>query len=460
MNLTASLRARSAEWNQRWNWTGGALAVTMLGWAATAGPFVPIAALGFVIYLLASIYYPELNLLLYYIPGKIGFEERLELQWGISANQVFQVLFGVALLLELSRRRARPFFPRVTVGVVGALSALLLAGLLRADNVPYGAFKALSYAFLVLPGVAFLGLQVEHPLLLRRFLLFFFAMALAMMLLGLRNIGSLEQGHRLAVFGGGANVYSRIVGCGLLLLVTFTTMLHRAGWRRLAWLVAALLAPGFLVAMYYAGSKGPMLGLFMSFLLFAALQGFLRRTVWIALLMTGAFFLARQHSGSFNDTIELVSVSRLFLNPSAEISYGSYGSRLDFYKYSAERFAESPVVGIGTGGWGSRRKLFDERSYPHNLFIELACELGLVGVLLVGGFCLWLVREAHVLLRRTFGCDEYIIATGLVTCTLFWLINVQVSGDVVDNRNLWLFAALTESGARISRRTGNEGTTC
>ncbi len=448
-------------WASRAWWLGGAAGVAALSWRASSAMLLPLAALAFAITLLAAAYYPELSMLLYYIPGKIGFEERLELRWGISANQIFQVLFGLVLLLALARRPQRPCFPRVTLGFAGGLCALMLVGLAYTDNVPYGAFKAMSYALLVVPGVAFLGLHVDHPLLMRRFLLFFGGIALCMMLLGLRSIGSLEQGDRLAVFGGGANVYSRMLGSGLLLLLMFVVLLRRAGHTAPAWALAALLGPAFLVTMYYAGSKGPMLALFVSALFFAALHGRLQRTLLIVLIVVVGFAVARRGSRGFDDAVELVSVSRLFLNPAAEISYGSYGSRLDFYKYSAERFSEQPLVGVGTGGWGSRRTLFEERAYPHNLFVELSCELGLVGLSVIGAYCAWLALQTWRLLQRARQSEHYVVITGLSACLLFWFLNVQVSGDVVDNRNLWIFAALTEIAVRFTRRqamaAGGEG---
>jgi len=456
-----STMSTARSWGNAWGacvwWLGGAAAVAALSWRASSTILLPLAGLAFAITLLVVANYPELSMLLYFIPGKIGFEERLELHWGISANQIFQALFALVLLLALARRPQRPCFPRITLGFTAGLCALMLVGLAYTDNVAYGAFKALSYALLVVPCVVFLGLHVDRPLLLRRFLLFFAGIALGMMLLGLRNLGTLEQGHRLAVFGGGANVYSRMLGSGLLLLLMFAVMLRRSGHAASAWVLAMLLGPGFLVTMYFAGSKGPMLALLLSALFFAALHGRLRRTLFIVLVVGVGFVAARQGSRSFDDAVEMVSVSRLFLNPKAEISYGSYGSRVDFYKYSAERLSEQPLVGVGTGAWGSRRTLFEDYSYPHNLFVELACELGLVGLAVIGAYCGWLALQTRRLLQRMRQSEHYVVITGLCACLLFWFLNVQVSGDVVDNRNLWIFAALTEVAARFSGHQAAEG---
>ena len=94
--------------------------------------------------------------------------------------------------------------------------------------------------------------------------------------------------------------------------------------------------------------------------------------------------------------------------------------------------------------------MFEDYSYPHNLFVELACELGLVGLLAIGAYCTWLALQTWRLLQRMRQSEHYDVITGLSACLLFWFLNVQVSGDVVDSRNLWIFAALTEVAARFS----------
>jgi O-antigen ligase len=294
------------------------------------------------------------------------------------------------------------------------------------------------------------GISVRNPELLRRFLFFFFCVALGMTLLGLRSLAALEPGTRLAVLGGGPNVFSRIVGTGLLLMATWCVVLRRAGHKKLPYALAIGLGPAFLIAMYFASSKGPLVGLLLSFLVFAFLNGFLRRTLLVVAVLACVLVGASRRGGAVHDTIQLALASRLFLNPTAELSYGSYGTREEYYEYSAMLIANRPILGVGTGAWGSGRKFFEERAYPHNLFIEVLCEHGTAPFLIVLFYLVWLSRRAWVFLRSIHKTEEHIYGAGLVTCLVFWLINVQISGDLVDNRNLWIFAALLESAARMS----------
>ena len=429
-------------------WIAGLVIAVAMALAACVSPWMCVALLMAIGYVLATVRCPELNVVLYYIAGKVGYEDRLDLGWGLSANQVLQVLFGVCLLLSLANRGDLRHFPRATAKFLLAFTVMMAVGMLYTANPEYGGSKVMAYVLLVLPGILYLGLRVRDLESLQRVLLLFLAICAAMMLMGLKNIASLQHGERLAVLGGGANVYARILGTGALLLATFALLLYRTNHRRLAVALLVTLVPGFLVAMYFAGSKGPLLGLFGAFLLFVFLNRFLGRVVLVTGGIALLIGLAGARSRTFSDTLELVTASRLFLNPESEVSYGSYGSRMEFYAYSAQQIAGSPLIGVGTGAWGAQRRLFQKRIYPHNMFVEVASEYGLLMVAALGGFLVWVVTRAWRLVNTPMPPPARTLVTGTVSCMVFWLFNVQVSGDIIDNRNLWIFVALVEIAFR------------
>lgn len=445
-----------SRWGGAGMWMAGTALAAGVAWAACVSPALCVPLLAAFIYVLATVRCPELNLVLYYIAGKVGYEDRLDLGWGVSANQVLQVLFAVGLLLSLANRGSLRYFPRATAKFLLAFTIMMSAGMLYTANLEYGGSKVLAYVLLVLPGVLYLGLRVRDLESLQRVLLVFFGICTAMMAMGLKNIATLQHGERLAVLGGGANVYARILGTGALLLVTFALLLHRTNHRRLAVALLVSLVPGFLVAMYFAGSKGPLLGLLGAFLVFAFLNRFLGRVALIAGALAVVIGLAGARSRTFSDTMELVTASRLFLNPESEVSYGSYGSRMEFYAYSARQIARSPLIGVGTGAWGAQRRLFETRIYPHNIFVEVASEYGLLMVAALGGFLIWVASRAWRLVNTPMPPGARILVTGIVSCFVFWLFNVQVSGDVIDNRNLWIFVTLVEIAYRALGDRGKQ----
>jgi hypothetical protein len=438
-------------------WIAGGAAVSAVAALACVAPLWPGIALLSAAYLLAMVRYPEVNLIFYYIAGKVGFEERLALGWGWSANQVLQLLCIPCLALAIANRADERTFPKWTLLFLLTFTMAMTIGLLYTGNSEYGTTKMLGYALLVLPGTLYLGLRVRDFAAIQKVMWILLATTVVMMVMGLRGISQLQQGTRLAVFGGGAIVYARLMGTGVLLLATVALVLRRSGHPGVAWLALALLTPGFLVTMYFAGSKGPLIALLLSFLVFAFLNRFLQRTLLVVGLVGCVLVGASARSRSFQDTMKLVTASRIFIDPRAKLSYGSYGSRLDFWSYSGGLVAHSPLLGVGTGGWGVQRRLFEKRIYPHNIFIEVTCEYGLGMLAMLATYFGWLAWRARALVRAPLVRRQAIYASGLVACLVFWFASVQVSGDVIDNRNLWIFAVLVEIAARIAAPPAREG---
>lgn len=183
-------------------------------------------------------------------------------------------------------------------------------------------------------------------------------------------------------------LFQRSVRFGLLGSITF-------GWVMTFGVISALLALMerrsmvsaaciivFVGAVLWSGSKGPLISL----LLIAAIiiiKEFPPKKillVMLPLIILGLF--------SKDVLLESRAVSSILVfadDPAAYISgsgSGSVGSRLDFYKLSLELFWDNPVFGVGFGGWG----LYEENTkhfYPHNIFLEVMSEAGLLGFLLL-----------------------------------------------------------------------------
>ncbi len=114
------------------------------------------------------------------------------------------------------------------------------------------------------------------------------------------------------------------------------------------------------------------------------------------------------------------------------------------------------LLGVGTGGWGVQRRLFEGRIYPHNIFVEVMCEYGIGMVGMLAAYFGWLAWRAYLLARTPLPRRQAIYASGLVACLAFWFLSVQVSGDVIDNRNLWIFAVLVEIATRVAAHVAPE----
>lgn len=112
--------------------------------------------------------------------------------------------------------------------------------------------------------------------------------------------------------------------------------------------------------------------------------------------------------------------------------------RLPLYRTALETFFRSPALGAGTGSFAALAPVSGV-AYPHNIFLELASELGVMGLV----FSLGLVFAP--LGRFVFGRQPAGDATLAGALMIYCLVNAMVSSDVAGNFPLWLAAGVTAS---------------
>jgi hypothetical protein len=126
-------------------------------------------------------------------------------------------------------------------------------------------------------------------------------------------------------------------------------------------------------------------------------------------------------------------------------------TRLFAWKAALSAAFSSPVhllFGIGVGGFSSLFYGMDVRLYPHNMVIEVFCELGLVGLSLL----LWhFYAVFRVIVKKLNGLDQQkkVILLSLMMGTVYLLLAALFSGDLNDNRRVWFFMGTALAAAGI-----------
>lgn len=100
-------------------------------------------------------------------------------------------------------------------------------------------------------------------------------------------------------------------------------------------------------------------------------------------------------------------------------------SRATFLSRAARLFSESPLIGGGFGAYAS----IGIDLYPHNLVAEVAGELGLLGLLALGGWILVVLRAS---------IRSALFMSLIVTTFVF----AMFSGNIAGNAEFWFFSAL------------------
>jgi O-antigen ligase len=254
------------------------------------------------------------------------------------------------------------------------------------------------------------------------------AMAWFCLLIALEGMLSvLGLGHRtmrLEVFGAGTISLGR--ASGLLFLFGSIQLFRTASNQLLSFGLMALAA----MTALFSGSRGPILS--------------------SLVVVTILFGLGRQSLGVLRVRLAVAAALVLFLVGSSlslapagslrrveTFAHGEYGPSEQFRVTALQAswvYLKDAPMGVGWGGFGTHVNPLNGlgRQYAHNLLAEVTLESGWVS----GGFTLVLLGLALLAAwSRTLHQGGRLVFAGL----LFYLINALVSGDINDNRPLFMF---------------------
>jgi O-antigen ligase len=191
--------------------------------------------------------------------------------------------------------------------------------------------------------------------------------------------------------------------------------------------------PFFLFPMFRTWSRAPLVGMLLCVFLFYLLQPDqpLSRKIKISLpfLISSIIIL-------LNTATHLVSRLRTPM-----IQEMSTAFRLLAWLKGWEYFMASPVTGVGTGGY-YMKMLYGDFTYPHNLFLEVACENGIIGLTIMIAFVIIVFKMARKNVRRyrTLSGDLLQLSIAVTVIFIYSLWNAMFSGAIYSNEIVWLSA--------------------
>lgn len=240
-----------------------------------------------------------------------------------------------------------------------------------------------------------------------------------------------------------------LIGMAILILLYYE--LFEARWVRT--LVKLVCLPLLAAGLVAATARGPIVALVLVFLavpLVSPRKAFRseatsHRLVILILIVVGSWLsfssLWWAQARFQQKTQEMVGI----LTGSTPGS-GSAVERLNFYKIAIAEIPERPILGLGVGGWAVYYHGRDDREYPHNLFLLVAVEQGLLGIIALLAF---LVTTSSALRRIIKATGQHFIV--LFALVLFSLTVSMFSGDLDTNRLLWFWCGMTFTFSRLVR---------
>jgi len=384
----------------------------------------------------------------------------LDLSLLISAAYAAVVLLGASGVIGAVRPsgyaglRAGPSsggytFPMVLIAAWAAVYVVLVP----AYDAAYTDEKLVTFALVTLPSALLVARQRDAGLVGA------LAVALAcvggaMLLMSLPSIAGALTGRmgygraatRLSLFGGGPIVYARWV-----LTAALVVALSRAPL-----VVKGAVVGAALLAAVLAQSKGPVLFFGVSLGLVALLRALAQRRVSRATLVVSGGVLFALVGPRLITALGLGGRLLTLFSPDQLLATTSSTARIDLLRVSLEMIRDHPL-GVGLGNWATAASRYvisgTVLSYPHNLFVEVAAELG---VALAVGLALWVLwyggKSVHGLagmLRR--GHPHAGLGLTALALFLFYLLNSLVSGDLSDARLMFVALAMLGVAAADAR---------
>lgn len=248
---------------------------------------------------------------------------------------------------------------------------------------------------------------------------------------GLATETSLEG--RLAI--GGQIYPSRFLCTGALILFFLPTFTgHRLRY------LGPIVGLAVLGVALGIGSRGPIVALGASLAAVTVLSTMRGSRPLLLTAITVGSIVALFPLLSLPDTAR----ERIATTVSNPVSVLEGDSRSDLYEKALELTSANPLVGAGTGSYAAYSSTLGkfEILYPHNIFLELSSEVGVVPPLIVlfpivVGVALLLSRA-----RITKARDDRQLLYVLLGLFLLALGSTQFSGDINDNRSMWTFLAI------------------
>ncbi len=194
-----------------------------------------------------------------------------------------------------------------------------------------------------------------------------------------------------------------------------------------------LILPFFLYPMFRTWSRAPLVGLLMSGFLFYLLQPHqpLTRKIKISIPVALLSFVVM-----INTATQLASRLR-----TPVIEEMSTAFRLLAWLKGWEFFVSSPLTGIGTGSY-YMNMLYGDFIYPHNLFLEVACESGVPGLVLIVMLVVVVFRMGWKNIQNYKRANTPLLQLSITVMViyLFSLWNSMFSGAIYSNEIVWLSA--------------------
>lgn len=369
--------------------------------------------------------YPEFALAAYVVIGDVKGDDSVASLVPMDLTLALGAVLLAGIALNLLRKR-RPLSPPPVYFLFVLLVAMMTASLVYTPAFAAGLDKL--GRFLTVTGIVIIApfFVLNTPAAMKRFLIGFGSAAFAICAWSLSSLGS---NHRL-VSPSDNTIGLGHVACALFVLI-WLGVISRYSFPRCA--LAYPLLGVAAIALVGSASRGSAIACALAVIVSVA---------WNRKLFLDIASLA---------TIAVAAIPFIGI-PSASISYLStlvtsqsmgdlLNFRADLLDHGWHLLQRHPLIGAGLAGFRYVSPNPTLYKWPHNIFLEIACELGIPALLLALAIFGSAIREALHQIRDRL--SPYAFLSQITAALLLvGMVNSVNTGNINSDRSTWLFVSL------------------
>ena len=361
------------------------------------------------------------------------YDERLEIA-EINLGIFLSIIYLVSIIFMLFSIKKTILSKSKVLFYSFYLLALLMTPILWLvfDATDYGFEKAINFWLIVIPISVVIAEKYERKDVLNTFYILLAVTCLLALLSFFGQSITERADGRMTALGGGPIVFARWMGFGIITLLFLPV--------KIKYIYKYSLILIFFILALATGSRGPILGLFLTGFVYVFLN-FNRVIVRISL---GVFLVISVlvFSGVEKQIAKLGNSKRVFMNISKKGGSKQSTSTRNNLAIGSFLLLQNYPLGVGAGNWQLiTNKLSPTHlmplEYPHNLVLEVACEYGIQTVLLLLLLFLYVFHLSYHKMIK-YKNDKTSFYPLLFYLFLFFFFNSLVSGMLNDSRLLFV----------------------
>lgn len=375
--------------------------------------------------LVALLLYPEFALALYVVIGDVKGDDRVASLFPVDLTLLLGGILVAGILLNFIRKKPAVPLPRVyflfLVLVAWMAASLSYTPVFDVGLEKLGRFLSVTSIVIVAP-FAVLG----SPRAMKRFLAGFCIAAFAICGYALLSLGGSDR----LVTPSDNTIGLGHIACALIILLWFTVVPRFHFPQRMATYLL-LVVPA--IALIGSGSRGSAIA---CICVLGVSLLFYRKLLLDVGILVGAGLLIFPFLKIPESSIEYLATLIRSRSVAALMSF-----RGDLLDYGWKLLTQHPLLGAGIQGFRYRSPNPGVYNWPHNIFLETACELGIPAFLVLCVIFGGALREA---LRQLRDKASPHLALSQLSAALFaiGIVNAMNTGDINSDRSTWLFMSL------------------